>query len=71
MGKMRARHRRRPAPCRRSRPPSLACCASGHLTAQLAGLGEREQRQSLMLAVQLFGTGRRWRPLPEALDLLW
>jgi superfamily II DNA or RNA helicase len=36
-----------------------------------AGLGERERRQWLMLAVQLFGTGRRWRPLPEALALLW
>jgi len=35
-----------------------------------AALGERERRQWLMLTVQLFGTGRRWRPLPEALALL-
>jgi superfamily II DNA or RNA helicase/HKD family nuclease len=34
-------------------------------------LGEREQRQWLMLTAQLFGTGKRWRPLPEALALLW
>jgi hypothetical protein len=34
-------------------------------------LGERERRQWLMLTVQLFGTGNRWRPLPDALALLW
>ncbi len=34
-------------------------------------LGERERRQWLMLTAQLFGTGRRWRPLPDALALLW
>ena len=34
-------------------------------------LGERERRQWLMLTAQLFGTGKRWRPLPEALALLW
>jgi hypothetical protein len=33
--------------------------------------GERERRQWLMLTAQLFGTGKRWRPLPEALALLW
>ncbi len=36
-----------------------------------AGLGERERRQWLMLTVQLFGTGRRFRPLPDAMALLW
>jgi hypothetical protein len=36
-----------------------------------AGLGERERRQWLMLTVQLYGTGRRFRPLPEALAVLW
>ena len=34
-------------------------------------LGERERRGWLMLAVQLFGTGRRFRPLPDALAVLW
>jgi hypothetical protein len=34
-------------------------------------LGERERRRWLMLIAQLFGTGKRWRPLPEALALLW
>jgi hypothetical protein len=34
-------------------------------------LGERERRQWLMLTAQLFGTGKRWRPLPDALALLW
>ena len=37
---------------------------------QLA-LSERERRQWLMLTVQLFGTGRSWCPLAEALALLW
>jgi len=36
-----------------------------------AGLGERERRQWLMLTVQLFGTGSRFRPLPDALAVLW
>ncbi|KEF40789.1 MAG: hypothetical protein ER33_15075 [Cyanobium sp. CACIAM 14] len=35
------------------------------------GLGERERRQWLMLTAQLFGTGKRWRLLPDALALLW
>jgi hypothetical protein len=34
-------------------------------------LGERERRQWLMLTAQLFGTGKRWRPLAEAFALLW
>ena len=34
-------------------------------------LGEREWRQWLMLTAQLCGTGNRWRPLPDALALLW
>ncbi len=34
-------------------------------------LGERERRQWLMLTAQLLGTGNRWRPLPDALALLW
>jgi hypothetical protein len=34
-------------------------------------LGERDRRQWLMLTAQLFGTGKRWRPLAEALALLW
>jgi superfamily II DNA or RNA helicase len=37
----------------------------------LGQLGEREQRQWLMLTAQLFGTGKRWQPLPDALALLW
>jgi len=28
-------------------------------------------RQWLMLTAQLFGTGRQWRPLDQALDVLW
>jgi hypothetical protein len=36
-----------------------------------AALSERERRQWLMLTAQLFGTGRLWRPLPEALTVLW
>jgi hypothetical protein len=34
-------------------------------------LSERERRQWHMLTAQLFGTGNRWRPLPDALALLW
>jgi hypothetical protein len=34
-------------------------------------LGERERRQWLMLTAQLFGTGKRWRPLADARALLW
>jgi hypothetical protein len=34
-------------------------------------LSEREMRQWLMLTAQLFGTGRQWRPLDQALDVLW
>jgi len=34
-------------------------------------LSERERRQWLMLTAQLFGTGRQWRPLDQALDVLW
>jgi hypothetical protein len=34
-------------------------------------LSEREMRQWHMLTAQLFGTGRRWRPLDQALDVLW
>jgi hypothetical protein len=34
-------------------------------------LGERERRKWLMLTTQLCGTGKRWRPLPDALALLW
>jgi superfamily II DNA or RNA helicase len=37
----------------------------------VADLAEREQRQLLMLSAQLFGTGKRWTPLAEALTLLW
>ena len=35
------------------------------------GLGEVERRQWLMLTAQLYGTGRQWRPLEEALKMLW
>ena len=35
------------------------------------GLAERELRQWRMPAVQLFGTGQRWRPLDDVLALLW
>jgi hypothetical protein len=34
-------------------------------------LGERERRQWWMLCAQLFGSGPRWRPLPEAFAVLW
>ncbi|MFN9644554.1 MAG: hypothetical protein ACK6BG_05390 [Cyanobacteriota bacterium] len=34
-------------------------------------LAERERRQWGMLTAQLFGTGRQWRPLDQALALLW
>jgi hypothetical protein len=34
-------------------------------------LSERERRQWLMLTAQLFGTGRQWRPLDQALEVLW
>jgi hypothetical protein len=34
-------------------------------------LGERERRQWRMLTAQLFGTGKRWRSLPDALAMLW
>jgi Domain of unknown function (DUF3427) len=34
-------------------------------------LSEREMRQWLMLTAQLFGTGRQWRPLDQALAVLW
>ena len=34
-------------------------------------LCERERRQWLMLTAQLFGTGRQWRPLDQALEVLW
>jgi hypothetical protein len=35
------------------------------------GLSERERRQWHMLTAQLFGTGRQWRPLDQALEVLW
>ena len=34
-------------------------------------MSERERRQWLMLTAQLFGTGRLWRPLDQALAVLW
>ena len=34
-------------------------------------LSERERRVWLMLTVQLFGTGPRFRPLPDVLAVLW
>jgi hypothetical protein len=34
-------------------------------------LSERERRQWHMLTAQLFGTGRQWRPLDQALEVLW
>ncbi len=34
-------------------------------------LSEREMRQWLMLTAQLFGTGSQWRPLDQALEVLW
>jgi superfamily II DNA or RNA helicase len=40
-------------------PPDVAC------------LSGREQRQWLMITVQLFGTGERWTPLVDALVVLW
>ena len=44
----------------------------GHpVTPETQALSERERRQWLMLTAQLFGTGRQWRPLPDALAVLW
>ena len=34
-------------------------------------LGEGVRRQWLMLTAQLYGTGRQWRPLEQALKMLW
>jgi hypothetical protein len=34
-------------------------------------LSEGERRQWLMLTAQLYGTGRQWRPLEDALKMLW
>ena len=34
-------------------------------------LGERELRNWRMVLVQIFGSGPRWRPLPEAWAVLW
>jgi hypothetical protein len=34
-------------------------------------LGEGVRRQWLMLTAQLYGTGRQWRPLEQALMMLW
>ena len=34
-------------------------------------MGVRERRKWLMLTAQLFGTGRQWRSLPDALAVLW
>ncbi|MFN5194601.1 MAG: DUF3427 domain-containing protein, partial [Cyanobacteriota bacterium] len=46
---------------------SLAAAASPDPQA----LAERERRQWLMLTAQLFGTGRQWMPLDQALAVLW
>jgi|GEM_PF-1962549 len=35
------------------------------------GPKQNDQRQWLMLTAQLFGTGRQWRPLDQALEVLW
>jgi len=53
----------------RLRPLAAALRASA--PPDLHTLGERERRAWLMLTVQLFGTGRQWRPLDDALAGLW
>jgi len=50
---------------------ALAAALSAPATPELQTLGERERRAWLMLTVQLFGTGRQWRPLDDALAVLW
>ncbi|MEY3464238.1 MAG: hypothetical protein RLZZ468_2016, partial [Cyanobacteriota bacterium] len=50
---------------------ALAAALAAPVPPELQALGERDRRQWLMLTAQLFGTGRRWRPLPEALAVLW
>jgi len=50
---------------------ALAAALSASAPPELQPLGERERRAWLMLTVQLFGTGRQWRPLEDALAVLW
>jgi len=50
---------------------ALAAALSAPAPPELQTLGERERRAWLMLTVQLFGTGRQWRPLDDALAVLW
>ncbi|MFM2159190.1 MAG: hypothetical protein RLZZ124_1664, partial [Cyanobacteriota bacterium] len=50
---------------------ALAAALSDPAPPDPRGLGERDRRQWLMLTAQLFGTGRQWRPLPDALAVLW
>ena len=49
----------------------LAACLEAPTPPDPGAIGERERRRWLMLTVQLFGTGRRWTPLQEALAVLW
>ncbi len=50
---------------------ALAAALSPPAPPELHTLGEPERRAWLMLTVQLFGTGRQWRPLEDALAVLW
>jgi hypothetical protein len=50
---------------------ALAAALSAPAPPELQTLGERERRAWLILTVQLFGTGRQWRPLEDALAVLW
>jgi superfamily II DNA or RNA helicase len=50
---------------------ALAAALRAPAPPDLHTLGERERRAWLMLTAQLFGTGRQWRPLDDALDVLW
>ena len=49
----------------------LAAALAAETPPDPAALPERERRQWTMLTAQLFGTGKRWRPLGDALAVLW
>jgi len=50
---------------------ALAAALRASAPPELQSLGERERRAWLMLTAQLFGTGRQWRPLDDALAVIW
>ena len=50
---------------------ATAAALAAPLPPDPVALGERERRQWTMLFAQLLGTGQHWRPLAEAMELLW